>query len=161
MSTATVSHIAAGEGATLNVIHSKLRVLVPSAASQGSLFVAELEALGGRDGAVIPLHVHPGEDETYYILSGEFRVYREDGTSLVARQGETVYVPRGIPHSIQNISDGPSRMLLIVSPVVGTEAFFRSMHAASTQGTPALETTTALADQAGLVIVGPPSGGEL
>ncbi|MEZ5226708.1 MAG: cupin domain-containing protein [Acidimicrobiales bacterium] len=51
-----------------------------------------------------PLHVHDDEDEIMIVLDGEIRC--ESGAiSGVATAGATVFLPHGVPHTFQVISD--------------------------------------------------------
>lgn len=62
-----------------------------------------LEGLADRRMAV-PLHVHTHEDEVWYVLEGEIRflVGEED---RVGGPGTFVYIPRGVPHTFQVVSE--------------------------------------------------------
>ena len=45
-----------------------------------------------------PWHVHPEEDEWFYILDGEFTVYVGE-TRLSLRAGSLAFGPKGVPHT--------------------------------------------------------------
>ena len=45
-----------------------------------------------------PLHLHRDQDESWYILEGEYR-FEVDGQSIYARAGDTVFAPRGSRHT--------------------------------------------------------------
>ena len=51
-----------------------------------------------RRGTEPPPHVHSREDEFFYVLSGEMRVYA-DGAVFSATAGECVFLPRRTPHA--------------------------------------------------------------
>jgi mannose-6-phosphate isomerase-like protein (cupin superfamily) len=51
-----------------------------------------------RRGTEPPPHVHSGEDEFFYILSGEMKVYA-DGEVFQVTAGECMFLPRGKPHA--------------------------------------------------------------
>jgi quercetin dioxygenase-like cupin family protein len=74
-------------------------------------------------GAASPVHVHHGEDETVYVLEGEYTV-RCGGLETVATAGTVAFMPRGIPHSLQVAGDSNARALLLFTPG-GFEGFFR------------------------------------
>jgi quercetin dioxygenase-like cupin family protein len=91
----------------------------------GSLAVikATSEATGGRmtiieitepPGAEAPLHVHHGEDESFWLLEGEV-VFEVGDATITARAGDYVFGPRGVPHRYRVGSDG-CRMLFILTP---------------------------------------------
>ena len=60
-----------------------------------------VEELAPR-GTATPLHVHPEDDESFYILEGELTFYLEDGEPLPASAGSFVHIPKGyVPHAYQ------------------------------------------------------------
>jgi mannose-6-phosphate isomerase-like protein (cupin superfamily) len=80
-----------------------------------------------------PLHLHKREDEWLYILAGKF-LFETDGRRLEAAPGTSVFLPRGVPHTFQNICGSPARLLGVTAPA-GMERFFRALAArGATQG---------------------------
>ena len=57
-----------------------------------------------RRGTEPPPHVHAREDEFFYILSGEMRVY-VDGEVFHVTPGECMFLPRRKPHAFLITSD--------------------------------------------------------
>lgn len=53
-------------------------------------------------GAEIGWHVHRGDGETYYILSGRAE-YSDNGSMMTLLPGDTAFVDDGEGHSIKNI----------------------------------------------------------
>jgi len=51
-----------------------------------------------RAGEGSPWHVHPDEDEWFYVLDGEFTVYVGD-RRLSLQAGSFAFGPRGVPHT--------------------------------------------------------------
>lgn len=51
-----------------------------------------------------PLHVHEDEDEVMIVLDGDM-VFRSGDTEQHATAGSTVYLPHGIPHTFQVLSE--------------------------------------------------------
>ena len=51
-----------------------------------------------RAGEGSPWHVHPDEDEWFYVLEGEFTVWVGD-TRLALPAGSFAFGPKGIPHT--------------------------------------------------------------
>ena len=98
-----------------------------------------------------PLHRHPNEDETLYVLAGEFR-FRVGDRDETGAGGAFVFVPRGTAHTFQNVGEGPGAMLIHFTPA-GMERFFESF-AAMDEGGP--EGFAAAAAKAGMEVVGPP-----
>jgi quercetin dioxygenase-like cupin family protein len=62
-----------------------------------------------------PLHVHSREDEAIYVIAGELEVTVAE-TRRLAKPGDVVHMPRGIPHGFLNASDRPARVLIVFSP---------------------------------------------
>jgi quercetin dioxygenase-like cupin family protein len=83
--------------------------------------LAALEAVNGP-GEGPPLHLHTREDETIYILEGDFR-FKLGAKISNAGPGSFIYIPRGLPHTWQIIGEGNGRMLITFAPA-GMEGFF-------------------------------------
>jgi quercetin dioxygenase-like cupin family protein len=62
-------------------------------------------------GGVITEHVHPHQEERFIITAGEAR-FTLNGAERIARAGETVVVPAGVPHSEGN--PGPDEITAVV-----------------------------------------------
>jgi len=71
----------------------------------------------------VPMHVHGREDETWFVLEGEF-TFQVGGQTLNAYAGDYVFGPRNVPHSYANLSAAPARALIMVTPA-GFEGFWR------------------------------------
>jgi quercetin dioxygenase-like cupin family protein len=138
----------------------------------GSLFTvrASGEQTGGayalcecvlRQGPAAPLHVQPGDDETFHVLEGE-ATFHVDGRELHAPAGSTVFVPRGTPHAFR--IDSPQARLLVLNTPAGHERFFRAMAEPAPRrelppvptGPPDMAAMAAAAHDAGFEILGPP-----
>lgn len=65
-------------------------------------------------GSSPPMHLHRDEDEIFYVLEGEVRFAIWD-REIHARQGQTVVVPRGKPHSFFVTSQAGARWLVITN----------------------------------------------
>ena len=77
-----------------------------------------------RAGDGSPWHVHPNEDEWFYVLEGEFTVYvGEERLSLTA--GSFAFGPRGVPHTFIGETDG-ARALIGFQPFL-FEGFLREV----------------------------------
>lgn len=72
-----------------------------------------------------PMHTHRYEDEYTYVLEGEVGVQIGEEV-LVARPGNLVFKPRGVPHAFWNAADEPARALEIISPA-GFERYFAEL----------------------------------
>jgi quercetin dioxygenase-like cupin family protein len=76
-----------------------------------------------------PFHVHHREDEIFHLIEGEMR-FRVGEHELVARRGDTVLAPKGIPHGYRVESHDGVHVLTITK---GTdfEAMVRAMSRAA------------------------------
>ena len=78
-------------------------------------------------GTLVPLHVHPKQDEFIYVLEGSFDLQLgEDKTEAGA--GDLVRMPRGIPHSYANNGAIAARALFWVTPAGGLKELFDALH---------------------------------
>ena len=68
-----------------------------------------------------PVHIHADDDETVYMMEGEMEAVIA-GQHHVIRVGETMFLPRGVPHQLMNASGRPTRYLLLCTPA-GFENF--------------------------------------
>src|SRR5581483_8765471 len=89
----------------------RVSVKVSGAETGGAL--AQVETDDPR-GTAPPLHVHHGEEETFYVLDGELTVV-VDGERLELSTGDFAVVPRGVPHAYLVRSER-ARMLVTFSP---------------------------------------------
>lgn len=80
-----------------------------------------------------PAHVHEREDELFISLEGD-HIIEVDGDEHRIGPGESVFAPRGVPHSQRRVVPGEGRLLLVVTPG-GLEGFFRELAAADSAGT--------------------------
>jgi quercetin dioxygenase-like cupin family protein len=77
----------------------------------------------GARGNMPPLHVHRRNDETFYVLEGDVRLFVGD-RELGLAPGRAALAPRGVPHTYRVESDR-ARWIVINSPA-GFEQFLRA-----------------------------------
>ena len=117
-----------------------------------------------RAGGEPPLHVHAREDEAFFVIEGEV-VFQRGMERITAKAGDSVLLPRGIPHGFA-VQTETARMLLVFTPA-GLEDAFRSLslpagYAAlppAPDGPPdpaAVEAATRTFGDRGVTFVGPP-----
>ena len=73
-------------------------------------------------GLAAPMHKHSREDEYSFVLEGRWGFQLGDEI-VYGEPGDLIYKPRDVWHSFWNASDGPSRLLEIISPS-GFEHYF-------------------------------------
>src|SRR5204863_3825872 len=78
-------------------------------------------------GTFVPPHLHPTQDEFVYVLSGRYDFWF-DGKEFVARPGDLVRMPKGIPHGIFNKSGETATSLFWVAPTRSLKALFDRIH---------------------------------
>ena len=62
-------------------------------------------------GQVTPMHMHPDEDETLYIVEGHGRVTFQDRDDLPIKAGDLVFLPAAQFHQI--VANDSDRMVLV------------------------------------------------
>jgi len=101
-----------------------------------------------------PLHLHKAQNEWLYVLEGRL-LFEMDGRQVEGTAGTSVFVPRGVPHTFQNIGASPARLLGVAEPA-GLEAFFRDLAEMCKQGPPEMAKLGPLFEQHGQELLGPP-----
>ena len=109
------------EGEALWFNNDLLTFKATGAGAQGSFVLAEELA---RRGKVTPLHTHPDETETFYILEGQ-AIFHVDGAEHVVEAGGFVSVPPGTPHAYLVTTEVARCLVLITPGDRAMEAFFR------------------------------------
>jgi len=101
------------------------RCLISSADTDGELLiVAPGEKTFAYKGGP-PLHIHKYQDEIFFVASGEFLV-QLDKELLTVKTGDTVFIPRGVPHTFANpIENNPGSLISIHQPAGKNEEFFK------------------------------------
>ena len=111
------------EGETVWLRKLGIRFMIGGEETQDNFALVE-HPIGPRALAA-PMHTHEREDEYTCVLEGEigFQIGEE---VLVARPGDLVFKPRGVPHAFWNAADEPARALEIISPA-GFERYFAEL----------------------------------
>ena len=123
-----------------------LAVRLPKAASGGELAILETV---NAPGFGPPLHRHH-ETEVFRVLEGEY-LYEVDGRRFHSRAGDVVSVPGGAAHTFLNVSDRPSRQIVLMLPAMDALGFFTGLANVLANGRP---------DRAALNAFGAPWGVE-
>jgi quercetin dioxygenase-like cupin family protein len=63
-------------------------------------------------GAGVPEHVHESSAEILYVEDGAVEMTL-DGQKLRVERGDAVYIPAGVKHSAQVVSEGPFRAVQV------------------------------------------------
>ena len=102
-------------------INNLVHIRVDGDASSGALALMDAR---GRRGDMPPLHVHRRDDETFYVLEGELKLFVAD-EEIVLGPGEAAFAPRDVPHAYRVESD-EAHWLVITGPA-GFDAFVREV----------------------------------
>ena len=113
----------AGEGVASVKWNILGQVYFPKGACE-STFAFETNS---EPGQFVPVHVHPTQDEFILVQEGELSL-KLDGVWSVAKAGDLVRMPRGIPHGYFNKGAVAARALFWVSPAGKLEDLFKALH---------------------------------
>jgi quercetin dioxygenase-like cupin family protein len=145
-------------GHDLWFLNSRIRFRAPAAPGEPAASLAEHRTPGGDSP---PLHRHDREDEVFHVLAGEVR-FRVGDQEVLARAGDTVVGPRGVPHTFR--VESPEARFLTLATAGDFEAMVREVARPAGDGlppraepTPAqIEALVAAAARHGIEILGPP-----
>ena len=150
--------VASGEGLA-NVWWKTGRMTVKASGAETGQAFAQIEIDGPR-GDATPRHLHHNEDETFYVVEGEFTVFVGD-ERIDLNPGDYCFAPRGVAHA-HIISSERGRMLTTISPA-GVEQLFVELGVPVTGTQPPTDTVMPPMDEMarlfggyGCDIVGPP-----
>jgi quercetin dioxygenase-like cupin family protein len=133
-------------------------VKVSGADTRGAFGLLEVTVRAGEGS---PWHVHPDEDEWFYVLEGEFTVWVGDAEHTLPA-GAFAFGPRGVPHTFYGNTDA-AKALVGFFPF-HFEGFLREVGELASErvlpprleGPPDMARLMAIAERNGMVILGPP-----
>lgn len=105
------------KGVTLNTLDIK----ISGSDTEGNLAVLEQTGqtpLGGP-----PLHIHPFQDEWFYVIEGNYR-FQVGDDKYELNSGDTIFLPRGIQHAFLQLSE-KAKMIVSYLPAGKMEDFFK------------------------------------
>jgi quercetin dioxygenase-like cupin family protein len=117
------AHVPPGEGRILRVFGELVTYKVTSYQTGGAYSLFEVAS---RPGTEAPPHVQHREDESFYVLEGDYEFLVEDRT-LRMPAGSLLYVPRGNLHAHKNVGESTGRMLVSQTPGGLHERFFEEV----------------------------------
>jgi quercetin dioxygenase-like cupin family protein len=104
--------------------------------TQGTFCLVDERASRGQS---VPLHRHPDDMESFYVLEGELTLYVGDGPGVLAPAGSFAHIPGGAVHGFRVVSE-TARYLILTTPRHGE--FYRAITIASREGgLPPVEST--------------------
>ena len=119
-----VAHVAPGEGRrSLWVLSERVTCKIPSQRTGGAYALFEVAT---QPGAGPPPHVQHREDESFYVLEGEYEF--SDGEEVLrVGANSLLYVPKGNLHVHKNVGESVGRMLVTQTPGGLYERFFEEV----------------------------------
>jgi quercetin dioxygenase-like cupin family protein len=97
---------------TFKVFGEPVEVLVPGEVTNGrSTTTLQISPPGGGP----PPHSHTLEDETFYVLEGEYE-FLQDGAWIKVEPGRAIQAMRGSFHTFRNSGTTTGKMLVFIAP---------------------------------------------
>ena len=96
--------------------------------TQGAFCLVDERAVRGES---VPLHRHPDDMESFYVLEGEITLYVGDEPGVLAPAGTFAHIPGGAVHGFRVESES-ARYLILTTPRHGE--FYRAITLASREG---------------------------
>lgn len=125
-----------------------MRFIMTVEQTGGAYALAEQEI---RPGNGAPPHIHRNEDESFYILEGEFAA-TVDGVEKRLNKGDFIHIPRGSVRSFSNVGSSHGRLLILHVPG-SASGFYIAM--GKLPFPPDLVEVAALAARHGIELAGP------
>jgi quercetin dioxygenase-like cupin family protein len=139
-------------GKQVNVLGIPIFIRLHGHETGGVLSVVEsIDLPGGGP----PPHIHHHEDEPFQVLEGDFE-FSVAGKTIIAKQGATVFAPRGVPHTYRYLGQAPGGLMCIITPS-GFEGFFEEIGAMNAQQPQDIPRVMEIANKFGLEFLPPPS----
>jgi len=137
-----------GEKTVLNGLSpNNIKVSLKDTENNLTLF----EYIGNEKGGP-PLHIHPNQDEIFFIVGGEY-LFQVGTEQHLLKIGDTIFLPRNVPHTFAQIST-TGKMIFLFQPSGKMEDFFRAI--ANLTSPPKPEIANKIFEEHDMKIVGPP-----
>jgi quercetin dioxygenase-like cupin family protein len=120
--------VSSDEGKQVNILGTPMLIRIHGRDTGGVVSVVETHDMTGGGP---PPHIHHHEDETFQVLEGEYE-FSVAGKTITAKEGTTLFAPRGIPHTYRYVGKTPGRLMTVITPA-GFEGFFEEIGALSPQ----------------------------
>jgi quercetin dioxygenase-like cupin family protein len=106
-------HIPRGDTDSVFADQLGIRYLLTGEDTDGHMTALEIPCR--PKSVVAPIHTHTLEDEYQLILEGEVG-FELGGEVIIAKAGDMIVQPRGVPMAIWNPTDQPARLLVLFCP---------------------------------------------
>lgn len=134
------------KGITQNILDVK----ISEKDSDNDLAVFEQTGLTPKGGP--PLHIHPFQDEWFYIIEGEY-LFQVGEDKFRCHPGDTIFLPRNVQHAFVQLTD-KGRMIVSYFPAGKMEAFFETTDQWTSP--PSKDEMTKVMKDHDMTVVGPP-----
>ena len=98
------------------------------------------------------LHVHPHQDEIFFVVQGEY-LFQVGDEKHNLKTGDTIFLPRSVPHAFAQLTE-TGKMFFLFQPSGKMEDFFRLLGDPKFKPTP--EEGAKISLEHGMKVVGPP-----
>lgn len=105
-------------------LKGKINFRVNNGETDDRIGIFEYEVPGKTIGA--PVHIHMKMVEIFYVIEGEVSLII-GSEHIVGRAGDVILIPKGTPHGFSNKEEKPLRILIMFTPALGQEKFFRAI----------------------------------
>jgi quercetin dioxygenase-like cupin family protein len=105
------------KGVTLNILDIK----ISGQDTENGVAVFEQTGLTPNGGP--PLHVHPFQDEWFYVIQGKYR-FQVGEDSYHLEKGDTIFLPKNVKHAFIQLSR-KGKMIVSYLPAGKMEDFFK------------------------------------
>ena len=114
--------------------------------------VAVFEQTGLTPNGGPPLHIHPEQDEWFYVIEGNY-LFQVGKDKYQIKAGDTIFLPRKVPHAFVQLSE-KGKMIVSYVPAGKMEAFFAVTDKWTSP--PSKEEIVQVFAEHGMQVVGPP-----
>lgn len=133
-------------GVTLN----NLDVKISGQDTDGDAAVFEQTSLTPHGGP--PLHIHPLQDEWFFVVEGEY-LFQVGEDKYPMKAGDTIFLPRNVQHAFVQLS-AKGKMIVTYMPAGKMEGFFETT--SKWTSPPSKEEIARVFNDHDMKIVGPP-----
>ncbi len=120
-------------GQTLDNPVSGERITFRRTAADTNGELLEFDLTLAPDGHVPGAHVHPEQEERFFVHSGRME-FRLGFRKIVAEAGDSVIIPAGRVHKFKNAGDGEAQVRVQVVPALDMEELFETTVALAEEG---------------------------
>lgn len=103
------------------VTSNTLDIKISGSDTENELAVFEQTGLTPNGGP--PLHIHPFQDEWFYVVEGEY-LFQVGDEKYQIKTGDTIFLPRNVQHAFLQLTER-GKMIVSYLPAGKMEAFFQ------------------------------------